>query len=132
MANLTNRVVHFEIGAIKPERAVKFYKSVFGWKIKKWESDDFDYWLVMTGKDAVKGAINGGLTKRKGKAKQSQPVNAYVCVIEVDDVDKTVKRIKKNGGKITIEPADMPQVGRLAYALDTEGNHFGIITSVSQ
>ncbi len=32
------RVVHFEIHADDPERAVRFYKKVFGWKIEKWQS----------------------------------------------------------------------------------------------
>jgi predicted enzyme related to lactoylglutathione lyase len=31
------RVVYFEIPADDPERAAKFYKEVFGWKIDKWE-----------------------------------------------------------------------------------------------
>ncbi|MGZ7136310.1 MAG: VOC family protein, partial [Methanobacterium sp.] len=36
------RVVHFEIPADDPERAIEFYKNVFGWKIDKWEGP-FDY-----------------------------------------------------------------------------------------
>ena len=28
------RVIHFEIVADKPERAMKFYKEVFGWEFK--------------------------------------------------------------------------------------------------
>ena len=31
------RVVHFEFAAEDPQRAVKFYERVFGWKIDKWE-----------------------------------------------------------------------------------------------
>jgi len=42
------RVVHFEIHADDPERAAAFYRSVFGWEIRKWDGP-FDYWLVMTG-----------------------------------------------------------------------------------
>lgn len=30
------KVIHFEIPAGKPERAIKFYKNVFGWKINKY------------------------------------------------------------------------------------------------
>jgi len=32
-----SRVVHFEIYADDPERAVKFYTSVFDWKVNKWQ-----------------------------------------------------------------------------------------------
>ena len=133
MADLANRVVHFEIGADDPERAIKFYTSVFGWDIKKWESDQVEYWMIMTGKDGVKNAINGGLTRRGEKEKKvgkDYAPNAFVNVVEVADTDKTVEAVKKNGGSITVEPMDMPEVGRMAYCIDTEGNHFGVIKSV--
>ena len=39
------RVVHFEIHADDPERAVKFYRGVFGWDVTKWDGP-VDYWLV--------------------------------------------------------------------------------------
>ena len=42
-----SRVVHFEIHAENPERAVRFYTAVFGWTITKWDGP-FDYWLVST------------------------------------------------------------------------------------
>jgi hypothetical protein len=28
------RVVHFEVDAKKPERAIRFYEEVFGWRIE--------------------------------------------------------------------------------------------------
>lgn len=31
------RIVHFEIHASDPQRAIEFYESVFGWKFQKWE-----------------------------------------------------------------------------------------------
>ena len=43
-----SRVVHFELCADDPERAVKFYEEVFGWKIQKWDGPQ-DYWLATTG-----------------------------------------------------------------------------------
>jgi hypothetical protein len=30
------RVVHFEIYADNPERAIRFYETVFGWQVHKW------------------------------------------------------------------------------------------------
>jgi catechol 2,3-dioxygenase-like lactoylglutathione lyase family enzyme len=42
------RVVHFELAADDPERAVKFYQQVFGWQIHKWDGPQ-DYWLATTG-----------------------------------------------------------------------------------
>lgn len=34
--NHMNRVVHFEIQVDNPERAMKFYASVFGWTFQEW------------------------------------------------------------------------------------------------
>ena len=31
------RVVHFELPADDPERAIAFYEQAFGWKFEKWE-----------------------------------------------------------------------------------------------
>ena len=31
------RVVHFEIHAENPERAIEFYSGLFGWEVMKWE-----------------------------------------------------------------------------------------------
>lgn len=133
MANLANRVVHFEISASDPERAIKFYTAVLGWEFIKWEGASFDYWMVMTGKDKEVGAINGGLQKRdhENPTDDSTP-NRFTCVVEVEDVDAVAKAVKENGGKVEHEPNDLEGVGRLAYFIDTEGNHFGVIKSVQQ
>jgi predicted enzyme related to lactoylglutathione lyase len=31
------RVVHFEIHAGDPSRAISFYEKLFGWKFQKWD-----------------------------------------------------------------------------------------------
>ena len=58
------RVVHFELSADDPERAIKFYENAFGWKTEKW-AGPMDYWLIMTGPEDEPG-IDGGLSKREG------------------------------------------------------------------
>ena len=52
------RVVHFEIHATDPERAVKFYTTAFGWEMHKWEGPA-EYWLIRTGPADQRG-IDGG------------------------------------------------------------------------
>ena len=56
------RVVHFEIHADEPERAIEFYKSALGWEFTKWDGAG-EYWLIITGSPDEPG-INGGLIKR--------------------------------------------------------------------
>jgi len=111
------RVVHFEINSDDPERAARFYKSLFGWKIKKWEGD-VDYWMCDTGPEKM--GINGGILKR------SSPHLGTVNTIGVDSIDLFLKKIERAGGRTVMPKSAVGEMGWVAYCLDTEGNTFGI------
>lgn len=122
---MANRVIHFEVQADDIDRAKDFYEKTFDWKVEKMMSADtgmMDYWGLTTGPNDTPG-INGGLYQRPPK----DPIMTYDCTITVDDIDKAVEMIKKNGGKIIIEKGEIPDVGWFASCLDTEGNKFGIM-----
>jgi predicted enzyme related to lactoylglutathione lyase len=112
------RVVHFEISADKPDRAVEFYKNVFGWNVQKWDGPQ-PYWLVSTGPDGQPG-INGGIMNRMGP----QPI---VNTVDVPSVDEFLSKITAAGGKAVTPKMPIPGVGWMAYCQDTEGNQFGIM-----
>ncbi len=112
------RVVHFEISADQPERAIKFYTEVFGWEIQKWQGPQ-DYWLITTGKDDKPG-INGGLMKRMN------PSASTINSIDVNSVDDFATKITQSGGKVVVPKMAIPRVGYLAYCQDPEGNMFGL------
>jgi len=116
------RVVHFEIHAEKPDRAINFYQNSFGWEFQKWEGP-MDYWMVMTGPDDQPG-INGGMVQRKGTI-DGEAVIAFVCTIDVPDIDATLSSVEQNGGTIAVQKMGIPGVGWLVYFKDTEGNIFG-------
>ena len=134
-----NRVVHFEIHAADPERAAKFYSSLFGWEIKEWLIPGVEikpenrYWTVTTGKEDKEhpgewAGINGGIVVRRGPEPQgSEPVSAYVCTIQVESVDEHSKKILAAGGKEAVPKMPIKGMGWLAYFKDTEGNIFGIM-----
>ena len=113
------RVVHFEIEAEKPERAIKFYEKVFGWKIEKWKGP-IEYWLITTGKEDEPG-IDGGLSKRT----EAEPSTANT--IDVTSVDDYVKKVESNGGSIVRPKMAVPGVGWMAYFKDPEGTLFGMM-----
>lgn len=113
------RVIHFEIDAKKPERAIKFYEKVFDWKIEKWKGP-IDYWLIMTGKEKEPG-IDGGLAKRT----EAEP--STVNTIDVPSVNEYVKKVESNGGSIIRPKTAVPGVGWMAYFKDPEGNVWGIM-----
>lgn len=113
------RVVHFEISAAEPERAMTFYQQVFGWKIDKWDGP-IEYWLVTTGAKEEPG-IDGGITRREQYSENT------VNTIDVPDVDEYTEKIENAGGKIIRPKLFIPGVGYVAYLKDTEGNTFGIM-----
>ena len=114
-----SRVVHFEIPADDPARAVKFYEAAFGWKIQKWDGPE-DYWLAMTGEEGQPG-INGAITGR------GEPTTVVVNTMDVASVDDAIARVIANGGTVLMPKMPVPGVGYLAYFRDTEGNAFGMM-----
>lgn len=122
------RVVHFEIHCADLDRAERFYTGVFGWQISRWDGAPIDYRLIATGQDDQRG-INGALTQREGEV-DGQAVIAYVNTIEVDNLAQTQQRIAEGGGEMVREPAEIPNVGTVAYFKDTEGNIFGALQPV--
>ena len=86
------RPVHFEISADDPERALHFYREVFGWQSQKWDGPR-DYWLLSTGANDEPG-IDGGLALR-------HPGPPVVNTIEVDSIDAHLAKIASQGGQIT-------------------------------
>ena len=120
------RVVHFEIHAADPQRAIAFYEQALGWSFQSWEGP-MPYWVVTTGSDDAPG-INGGLMPRQGgDPEEGAAVNAYVCTAQVDDLDATVAACESAGGTLAVPKFDIPGVGQVAYVKDTEGNILGLM-----
>ncbi len=119
-----NRVVHFEIHAENPERAIAFYTKCFEWKFTKWEGP-MEYWIISTG-DPKEPGIDGGLLRRHGVI-DGQAVIAYPCTIQVANIDEMLKKVDSAGGQIVLPKMPIPGVGWLFYSKDTEGNIFGVM-----
>ncbi|MGC2109653.1 MAG: VOC family protein [Candidatus Korobacteraceae bacterium] len=112
-----NRVVHFELGAVDPQRAVEFYKNVFGWQAQQWGGEE--YWLMKTGSSPEMG-IDGAVLRNKDS--QPRTVNS----ISVSSIEEYAAKVEQHGGKVVVPKMTVPTVGYLAYCNDPEGNIFGI------
>ncbi len=113
------RVIHFEIAVDDPDRAMKFYQSVFNWKIEKW-GGPVDYWLITTGAEEKPG-INGALQRR------ADAPQIVINTIDTSNIDETLELTVKAGGKILRPKMVVPGVGWAAYFKDSEGNIFGLM-----
>lgn len=120
------RPVRFEIQADNCLRAVAFYSAVFGWEFKRLRGP-MPYWLVSTGSSSEPG-IDGGLHPRVGPPPMpDQAVTAFVCTIDVPDLDAAVGLVSRHGGAVLSPKIPLPAVGWLAYARDSEGNVIGLM-----
>jgi hypothetical protein len=69
------------------------------------------------------GAINGGFYQ-----KTDDPVSNHPSVvIAVDDINNSIQKIKKGGGKVLGEVMPIPGIGSYVSFLDTEGNRVGVL-----
>lgn len=122
------RPVHFEIHASDPERVMRFYESLFGWRFAAWGPPGM-YWMVTTGADGEPG-IDGGMVPRRGAtAGDGQPVNAFVCTVGVPSASDYLARATELGAVVAVPLMAVPGVGWLAYAKDPDGNLFGMMQS---
>ncbi|KRC03005.1 VOC family protein [Duganella sp. Root198D2] len=119
------RTVHFEIQASEPQALIDFYGKMFDWSFSKWEGGE--YWLVGTGEVGAPG-INGGLLPRRGpRPEEGASVNAFVCTVDVEDLDKSISLLKELKGTVAVPRMPVPGVGWLAYTKDPDGNLFGMM-----
>lgn len=118
------RVSHFTIPADVPDRAIRFYEQVFGWRFETgWEYDTPQgrekYWHVFTG-DAASTGIDGGLTRREYPG---QPISVG---IEVPAVEACTSLVEQSGGKTLVHKVALPGVAWFAVCQDSEGNTFAL------
>ena len=122
---MDHTVVHFEIPADDPERALKFYRELFGWEIQKWSSQAGpEYWSVSTvrpdGKGSIRLGTNGGILRLQHAG------HVPVKYVSVESVDQYIRKATLLGGKELLPKTPVPGMGWFAWLSDTEGNAFGI------
>jgi predicted enzyme related to lactoylglutathione lyase len=116
-----DKVTGFEIPVVNMLRAKKFYSSAFGWKVDIYDDEYSHIKTVAMDKNWMpkeKGAVNGGMFKRR--AKKEKPL----ILVTVDSVKKTVAKVKKAGGKIITDMTQAGEWGWWAEVADLEGNVF--------
>lgn len=116
---MPNPVVHFQITGHDPAALVRFYGSVFGWRITS--LPEVDYMLI----DTEAGGINGGIAL----VPPGQP--GYVCLYtEVDAPDAMLAQIAGSGGKVLVPVTAVPKLGVVAMYADPEGHPMGLVQAM--
>src|SRR6266705_3829054 len=119
MSNSHGKFVWYDVMTTDTDAAQSFYHKVIGWHATDSGMPDRSYTLLSMGSTMV-----GGLMPIPEDARKAGVRPAWMGYIGVDDVDAFAGRVKKAGGAIHREPADIPGVGRFAVAADPHGAGF--------
>lgn len=126
MSNRHGTPIWYELMTDNPDAAQKFYGAVMAWTFEKMPGDpSMDYRIASAGKETIAGILK---TPDHAKGMPSM----WFVYVGVDDVDASAKKVKSLGGKIDIEPTDIPGVGRFAFCTDPQGAHFYIMRGFSE
>jgi predicted enzyme related to lactoylglutathione lyase len=124
MARRKAPVVWFEIPVTNFERAITFYKTLFGWTFDEADSPAQSYRII----DAGDHSINGGLSLRT--ADEPHRGAGPIFYIQVSDIEVTILRARKLGAELARPPTFLSRdAGVVASIRDPDGNVIGLWAS---
>jgi len=102
--------------------AKDFYTKLFGWTTEEMSvTPGMTYTVVKVGGKGI-----GGIMSMPSQAPGMPP--HWACYVTVTDVDAVAKNAQQLGGKILMEPQDIPTVGRFCVIQDPQGAVISAIT----
>jgi predicted enzyme related to lactoylglutathione lyase len=114
-------VVHLEIIGSDPTKLRKFYAELFDWKFGEPMGPEMGHYSLVQPDSA---GIGVGVGAEMGGGSRT---TAYV---EVSDLKATLDQAVAMGGKVLMEPMEIPGVVNFARFSDPEGNVIGLTKPV--
>ena len=100
--------------------AETFYTKLFGWKTKPF-GHGMDYTVLERD-----GSPAAGMMKAPMPGMPPQ----WLAYVTVKDIKASAAKAAELGGKVIVEPFEIPTVGMIAVALDPQGAMFGFHSPV--
>lgn len=110
-------VVHFEIGCKDNPKAQKFYGELFGWTFEPYGPAAMIQNIGGPGGTGIGGHIN---------SLGHEPHNYTVVYALVDDLQASIDKAQKLGGKLVVPAQEVPGMGHFAWVTDPEGTIVGL------
>ena len=123
----TNVVCWFEIPVTDMDRAVKFYETVFNFKInvQNFGGEMMGWFPFAEDKSAANAA--GSLICSPENYKPNAQGTLVYFASQSNDVNDELNRIKEAGGKIVVPKTQITEeIGYMAAFIDTEGNRVAL------
>lgn len=111
-----------ELATTNLDEAKKFYTQLLGWTLKESKAAGMIYnEIVAAGREA------GGMYQMGPECGGGDGPSHWITYVAVDDVDAKAKLTEELGGKVTVPPMDIPNVGRFCVISDPTGATISLI-----
>ncbi len=118
MQNREGTPIWYELMTKDPDGAQEFYGAVMSWTFETMPSGlERDYCVASYGETGVGGIM---LTPDHAQGMSDR----WFMYVGVEDVDAAANKVRTLGGRVDIEPTDIPGVGRFSFVADPQGAHF--------
>ena len=121
MKKIVNPVGYFEIPVNDMDRAVDFYKNVFGFEFDYEEIDG--YIMALFPFNEVESGITGALVKGDVYKPSHSGVLIY---FNTTDIDEILSAVLENNGRMLYPKTSVGTYGYVAEFEDSEGNRIGL------
>lgn len=112
-----------ELHVPDPEAALDFYRGLFGWRWSTMETPGMTYRVISTAAGDQEDASFGGVAEQQEGAEKAR----WIPYFAVEDADVIATSVKESGGSVLMPPADVPDVGRIAWLADPFGAPFAVL-----
>jgi uncharacterized protein len=121
---MADKFFWYELMTSDQDAALAFYTGVVGWTATDQPDPGagFRYTILNAGDRGIGGVLEITDEMREGGARPG-----WLGYIHVGDVDARAKRIAEAGGRVLMEPRDIPNIGRFAMAADPGGAPFYVM-----
>lgn len=110
-----NPFIWQELVTTHQEESGAFFSKLFGWDLKQVDAGEFGAYTLFQ-KDGHD--IAGMMNPTPDTPEQGSYWHSYIAVQDIDDC---VKQTEQLGGKVLVQPHDIPDVGRFCAVSDPTG-----------
>ncbi|GGU82807.1 hydroxylase [Streptomyces litmocidini] len=111
-----------ELHVPDPESTLAFYRTLFGWRWASMDAPGMTYRVLSTAEGDQEDASFGGVAEA-----QEGMTPSWVPYFAVEDADAIADATRGSGGSVLMPPADVPDVGRIAWLADPFDAIFAVL-----
>ncbi|WP_329426565.1 VOC family protein [Streptomyces sp. NBC_01268] len=112
-----------ELHVDDPEAVLGFYRGLFGWRWAEMEAPGMTYRVISTAAGDQQDASFGGAAPLQPGADKAR----WIPYFATADADVVSASVQESGGSVLMPPADVPDVGRIAWLADPFGAPFAVL-----